>query len=73
MDQIIVDVTHIPNVCLGDPVVLIGKDGQEQITIEEIAQQADSFNYEFVCGIGRRVPRLYLQGGKVVEELHYLD
>ena len=73
MDQIIVDVTHIPNVCLGDPVVLIGKDGQEQITVEEIAQQADSFNYEFVCGIGRRVPRLYLQGGKVVEELHYLD
>ena len=73
MDQIIVDVTHIHNVCLGDPVVLIGKDGQAQITVEEIAQQADSFNYEFVCGIGRRVPRLYLQGGNVVEELHYLD
>ena len=73
MDQILVDVTHIPGVRLDDPVVLIGKDGQEQITVEEIAQQADSFNYEFVCGIGRRVPRLYLRGGKVTEELHYLD
>ena len=72
MDQMMVDVTEIPGVCDNDPVVLIGRDGQEVITMEQIAQQADSFNYEFVCGISRRVPRLYRHDGKIVLEVHYL-
>ena len=72
MDQMMVDVTHIPDAALDDPVVLIGQDGEARITVEEIAAQADSFNYEFVCGISRRVPRSYLQNGKVVHTVHYL-
>ena len=40
--------------------------------MEDIAAAADSFNYEFVCGISRRVPRIYMQGGKVVNEVRYL-
>ncbi len=72
MDQLMVDVTHIPNVALDDTVTLVGKDGDEEITVESIAAAADSFNYEFICGISRRVPRIYCQGGKEVRSVHYL-
>ena len=50
----------------------MGTDGDETITMEAISALADSFNYEFVCGISRRVPRVYLQGGKPVRSVHYL-
>ena len=72
MDQMMVDVTHIPGVETGDKVVLIGRDGDREITTEEIAEAADSFNYEFVCGISRRVPRFYRQKGQIVHQVHYL-
>ncbi len=72
MDQMMVDVTHIPGVTVGDTVVLVGADGENAISVEEIAQVAGSFNYEFVCGIGRRVPRYYLRGGKIVQQVNYL-
>lgn len=72
MDQMMVDVTNIPDAALNDQVVLVGTSGEECITVEQIAELADSFNYEFVCGISRRVPRVYLQGGQVVHSVHYL-
>ena len=72
MDQMMVDVTHIPGVRPDDRVVLVGRDGNETIPVEQIAARGDSFNYEFVCGISRRVPRVYISGGKVVSEVHYL-
>ena len=72
MDQMMVDVTHIPGVTVGDNVTLVGTDGENTITMEEISAQAFSFNYEFVCGISRRVPRLYVQGGKAIHTVHYL-
>ena len=72
MDQLMVDVTDIPDVQVNDKVVLVGKDGDEAITMEQIADVAGSFNYEFVCGISRRVPRFYYLGGKVVHQVHYL-
>ena len=72
MDQLMVDVTGIPGVEVGDRVVLIGRDGEEVITMEEIAAAADTFNYEFVCGISRRVPRFYRQDGEIVHQVHYL-
>lgn len=72
MDQMMVDVTAIPGVTVGDKVTLVGTDGRNAITMEEISAQADSFNYEFVCGISRRVPRLYVQGGKIIRSIHYL-
>ncbi|MGM9660919.1 MAG: alanine racemase [Faecousia sp.] len=72
MDQMMVDVTDIPGVVTGDQVTLVGTDGEETITMEEIAAQADSFNYEFVCGISRRVPRQYMSGGKIIHSVHYL-
>ncbi|MDO5544409.1 MAG: alanine racemase [Eubacteriales bacterium] len=72
MDQMMVDVTAIPGVKVGDRVTLVGTDGEETITMEEISARADSFNYEFVCGISRRVPRLYVRGGKTIRSVHYL-
>lgn len=72
MDQMMVDVTDIPNVRAEDPVVLVGRDGSNVITMEEIAAAADSFNYEFVCGISRRVPRYYCSEGEIVRSVYYL-
>ncbi len=59
MDLTMVDVTDIPHVSLGDEVILIGKQGKEQITPEEIADKTDSIPYEVLCSIGKRVPRTY--------------
>ena len=72
MDQMMVDVTAIGDVKPGDAVTLVGTDGDATITMEEISAQADSFNYEFVCGISRRVPRYYYQDGQRVATVHYL-
>ena len=72
MDQMMVDVTVIPDVRVGNRVTLVGTDGDETITMEQISALADSFNYEFVCGISRRVPRFYYQNGVLVSAVHYL-
>ena len=60
MDQFMIDVTDIPGVKMGDAVVIFGRSGDKIIPVEEIADLAGSFNYEFVCGIKQRVPRRYI-------------
>ena len=72
MDQMMVDVTNIPDVAIQDPVTLVGTNGRETITIEQIAAQAGSFNYEFISGISRRVPRYYYRNRRLVRTVHYL-
>ena len=59
MDFIMVDVTDIPKVSLGDEVVLIGSQGKEVITAEEIADRINTISYEVFCSIGKRIPRIY--------------
>jgi alanine racemase len=59
MDFIMADVTDIPYVSVGDEVILMGRQGKEQITAEEIAEKINSISYEVLCGIGKRVPRVY--------------
>ena len=59
MDQFMVDVTGLPEVREGDPVTLIGTDGTETITLEELGRISGRFNYEFACDLGKRVPRIY--------------
>lgn len=66
MDQFMVDVTEQPDVKQGDEVTLVGRDGGEYISIEEVADMSYSFNYEFVCDIGKRIPRVYHRNGKIV-------
>lgn len=72
MDQFMVDVTDIDNVSVGSEVTLIGKNGDLQITVEDIADNANSFNYEQVCRMSRRVTRIYTKHGKEVEKVNYL-
>ena len=66
MDQFMVDVTEITNVSEGDEVTLFGRDGESEISIEEISGMSHSFNYEFVCDVGKRVPRVFYRNGRPV-------
>lgn len=69
MDQFMIDVTdlNLP-VRVGDIVTLIGKDGGECITMEELGRLSDRFNYELVCDIGKRIPRIYKQKDTIICE-----
>lgn len=60
MDQTMLDVTDVPGVRVGDEVVLYGRQGDEQIKIEEIASLLETISYEVVCALGKRVPRIYI-------------
>lgn len=66
MDQFMVDVTDIADVKSGDEVILIGESGGECITMEEVGERSGRFNYEFVCDLGKRIPRVYVHKGKVI-------
>ena len=73
MDQCMVDVTDIPEAKQGDVVTLMGRDGEDFISAEEIgATVGNSFHYEVVCDISKRVPRIYYRDGKIVEIVSYL-
>ena len=68
MDIFMVDISHIDGVKVEDPVILIGRDGDKEITAEEVGALADTFNYEIVCSVSRRVPRIYLKNSVEVGE-----
>ena len=72
MDQMMVDVTNVPHCKSGDEVVLMGSMGNEHISVEELAAKAYSFNYEFVCGVGHRVPRAYWENGEYKKTVSYI-
>lgn len=71
MDQFMVDVTDIEGVSFGDKVTLIGKDGNESISVEELGELSGRFNYEFICDLGKRIPRVYVKDGKIAEQVDY--
>ena len=73
MDQFMVDVTEIPNVSFGDTVTLVGHDGGEFLPVEVLSRLSGRFNYEFVCNLGKRIPRTYLRHGKVVGQMDYFE
>ena len=72
MDQCMIEVTGIEDVNVGDEVVLFGEQGQSFISIDELAEKLGTINYEIVCMIARRVPRVYIKNGKIVDVLNYL-
>lgn len=63
MDQFMVDVSGI-DCKVGDEVVLVGRQGDAQLTMEEVSNAAHSFNYELPCRVGKRVPRVFFRGGQ---------
>ncbi len=64
MDQFMVDVSDIPEAAEGDRVTLLGYDGGEHISAELLGDLSGRFNYELVCDLGKRLPRVYLRGGR---------
>ena len=73
MDQFMVDISEIPEAMDGDKVTLLGMDGTERITAEELGELSGRFNYEFVCDLGKRIPRVYLQHGEITEVRDYFE
>ncbi len=71
MDQFMVDCTEIENVAYGDRVVLIGRDGDNYLPVETLSDLSGRFSYEFVCDLGKRIPREFLKDGKVIEQIDY--
>ena len=72
MDQIMVDVTGIDGAAAGDIATIVGRDGEDCITFDELAKYADTISYELFCLIGKRVPRVYFRDGREVGAVNYL-
>lgn len=64
MDQCMIDVTAVPQAQVGDVVTLIGRDGDEEIRVDALADLLDTIHYEIVCGISKRVTRVYKKDGR---------
>ncbi len=73
MDQFMVSLEEIPDAREGDTVTLIGADGDEKITMEELGGISGRFNYELACDLGKRIPRVYMKDGKEIGEKDYFD
>lgn len=72
MDQLMIDVSNVEGVKEGDTVTIFGTDGGEEITVDELADKLGTINYELVCRMARRVPRIYHRGGCVISQTDYL-
>lgn len=73
MDQFMVDVTDIDDVKFGDQVTMVGRDGDEELTVEELSGLADRLNYEFICNLGKRIPHEFIRHGEVMEQRDYFN
>lgn len=71
MDQFMVDVSEIPEAKEGDKVTLLGIDGKEQLSAELLGELSGRFNYELVCDLGKRIPRVYVKGGQIISVKDY--
>ena len=72
MDQTIIDVTEIEEVKIGDEVVIFSKGDDGAPTVNELASFADTINYEIICAVSKRVPRVYIKNGKIVDVMYKL-
>jgi alanine racemase len=71
MDQCMIDLTGL-SAKVGDEVILFGSDGKNTISIDDVAAYVGTINYEVVCMIDKRVPRVYTKDGKVVKVRDYV-
>ncbi len=72
MDQTVIDVTHIKDVKIGDEVVVFSNGENNTPTASELASLADTINYEIICAVSKRVPRVYVRNGEVVDVMYKL-
>lgn len=73
MDQFMTDVTEIPNVSFGDKVTLVGRDGKEWLPVEVLSELSGKFNYEFICCLGKRIPRTFIRHGEMTGQMDYFE
>lgn len=73
MDQCMIDITDIEGVKIGNEVILLGEDNQgNKFNADDIAESLGTINYEVICAINKRVPRVYTKGGKVIKVRNYV-
>ncbi len=72
MDQCMIDVTSVNNISVNDEVTVFGKQGDSNIPVESVAEFSNTINYEILCSVGKRIPRVYLQEGNVTKVLNFL-
>ena len=72
MDQLMLDVSDIENVHEGTEVTVFGHDGDEFISVDDLAKIMGTINYEVVCLIGKRVPRIFLKNGEIIGKVSYI-
>ena len=70
MDQTMIDVTDIDGVKIGDEVTVFGTGKNGEMTADDVAKNTDTINYEVVCLVGKRVPRIYIKNGKVTDVMY---
>ena len=73
MDQFMVDVTEIEDVAFRDVVTLVGENEGAHLPVEVLSDLSGRFNYEFVCDLGKRIPREFIRHGEVVEQMDYFE
>lgn len=71
MDQLMIDVTDVNNINVGDEAILFGF-GEEYPHVDDVAKSLGTISYEVVCMVGRRVPRVYMQSGKIAHIINYI-
>lgn len=73
MDQCMIDLSEFPDAKVGDEVILMGRDGDEIITADDLGARFGTIGYEIVCAVNRRVPRYYKKDGELVGRINYLE
>ena len=61
MDQCMIDLTDVPDVKIGDEVIIMGSDGINEISADDIAEATGTINYEILCAFGQRLPKVYVK------------
>ena len=69
MDQMMIDITGVENPQIGDEIVLAGTQQEETISLAEVGEFAGTSDTEYICRQGQRLPKVYLEGGRVVDSL----
>ena len=72
MDQCMIDVSSVNNITVGDEVTVFGNGGDNSETATSLAARAGTINYEILCAVGNRTPRIYVRNGEIIDVLTYL-
>ena len=72
MDQCMIDITELKDIKIGDEVILMGESENNRFNGDDIAEIMGTINYEVTCMISKRVPRVYIEGGKIIKVRNYV-